>query len=125
MGTTGSAQGGARERFVVTEAERRVADLLPIEVDPVLARAIVETVPFWFHTFALNRAEGIFTPGSARDRRSRVSALPEDFAGMSVLDVGCFDGFYAVLAERRGGPRRVVAVDNEQYRLWVASRWRR
>jgi hypothetical protein len=33
MGTKGSAQGGARERFVVTEAEREVADLLPIEVD--------------------------------------------------------------------------------------------
>ncbi len=41
---------------------------------------------------------------------------------MSVLDVGCFDGFYAFLAERRGA-ERVVAVDNEQYRLWVASRW--
>ena len=41
---------------------------------------------------------------------------------MTVLDVGCFDGFYAFLAERRGA-ERVVAVDNEQYRLWVASRW--
>ena len=41
---------------------------------------------------------------------------------MSVLDVGCFDGFYAFLAERRGA-ERVVAVDNEQYRRWVASRW--
>jgi tRNA (mo5U34)-methyltransferase len=41
---------------------------------------------------------------------------------MRVLDVGCFDGFYAFLAERRGA-ERVVAVDNEQYRLWVASRW--
>ena len=81
-----------------------MADLLPIEVDPVLARAIVETVPFWFHTFALNRAEGIYTPGAARDHRYRVSALPEDFAGMSVLDVGCFDGFYAV--PRRRSPRR-------------------
>jgi tRNA (mo5U34)-methyltransferase len=48
--------------------------------------------------------------------------LPEDFAGTSALDVGCFDGFYAFLAERRGAGR-VVAVDNEQYRLWVASRW--
>ena len=122
MGTTGSAQGGARERFVVTEAERQVADLMPIEVAPALARATVEMVPFWFHTFALNRAEGIYTPGAARDHRYRVSALPEDFAGMSVLDVGCFDGFYAFLAERRGA-ERVVAVDNEQYRLWVASRW--
>jgi tRNA (mo5U34)-methyltransferase len=122
METTGSAQGGARERFVVTEAERQVADLLAIEVDSVLARAIVETVPFWFHTFALNRAEGVYTPGAARDHRYRVSVLPEDFAGMRVLDVGCFDGFYAFLAERRGAAR-VVAVDNEQYRLWVASRW--
>ena len=81
MGTTGSAQRGARERFVVTDAERRVADLLPIEVDPVLARATVDAVPFWFHTFALNRAEGIYTPGAARDHRYRVCALPEDFAG--------------------------------------------
>ena len=32
------------------------------------------------------------------------------------------NGFYAFLAERRGA-ERVVAVDNEQYRLWVASRW--
>ena len=48
--------------------------------------------------------------------------LPEDFAGMSVLDVGFFDGFYAFVAERRGA-EKVVAIDNEQYRLWVASRW--
>jgi hypothetical protein len=51
---------------VVTEAEREVADPLAIEVDPAVARATVETVPFWFHTFALNRAEGIYTPGAAR-----------------------------------------------------------
>ena len=112
----------AGDRFVVTEAERQVADLLPIEVDAALARATVESVPFWFHTFALNRAEGIYTPGAARDHRYRVSMVPEDFAGLSVLDVGAFDGFYAFLAERRGA-ERVVAVDNEQYRLWVASRW--
>ncbi len=41
---------------------------------------------------------------------------------MSVLDVGTFDGFYAFLAEARGA-RRVVAVDNEQYREWVSSGW--
>jgi tRNA (mo5U34)-methyltransferase len=110
------------DRFIVTEAERQVADLLPIEADPALARATVERVPFWFHTFALNRAEGIYTPGAARDHRYRVSMLPEDFSGMNVLDVGTFDGFYAFLAERRGA-ERVVGVDNEQYRLWVASRW--
>jgi tRNA (mo5U34)-methyltransferase len=122
MEMTGAAQGDARDQFIVTEAERQVADLLPIEVEPALARATVEGVPFWFHTFALNRAEGIYTHGAARDHRYRVSTLPNDFAGMSVLDVGTFDGFYAFLAERRGA-ERVVAVDNEQYRLWVASRW--
>jgi tRNA (mo5U34)-methyltransferase len=122
MDTKGAAQDADQNRIIVTEAERQVADLLPIEVDPALARATLERVPFWFHTFALNRAEGIYTPGVARDHRYRVSMLPGDFAGMSVLDVGTFDGFYAFLAERRGA-RRVVGVDNEQYRLWVASRW--
>ncbi|MFA4964383.1 MAG: class I SAM-dependent methyltransferase [Thermoleophilia bacterium] len=122
MEVPGSAHGAARGRFVANEAERQVADLLPIEVEPALARATVEAVPFWFHTFALNRAKGIYTPGAARDHRYRVALLPEDFTGMSVLDVGTFDGFYAFLAERRGA-ERVVAVDNEQYRLWCASRW--
>ena len=71
MGTRGSARDGARERFVVTEAERQVADLLAIEVDPILARATLDAVPFWFHTFALNRAEGIYTP-----RRRAQPSLP-------------------------------------------------
>ena len=69
-------------------------------------------MPFWFHTFALNRAEGISTPVVARDQRYRVAMLPADFAGICVLDVGRFDGFYAYLAERRGA-ERVLAVDNE------------
>ena len=109
-------------RFAVTEAERAVADLLPIDVDPDIARAAVDAVPFWFHTFALNRAEGIYTPGAARDHRYRVPALPGDFSGRGVLDVGTFDGFYAFLAEHRGA-ERVVAIDSEQYRQWVKSRW--
>lgn len=109
-------------RFVVTDAEREVADLLPLVTDPDLAHATVAAVPFWFHTFALNRAEGIYTPGAARDHRYRMSFLPSDCAGLRVLDVGTFDGFYAFLAEHRRA-ERVVAVDNEQYRLWVAARW--
>ena len=67
---------------------------------------------FWFHTFALNRAAGLYTPGVARDHRYRISALPACFDGLCVLDVGTFDGFYAFLA-----------IDNEQYRLWVRARW--
>jgi tRNA (mo5U34)-methyltransferase len=122
MERTASAQRAAGGRFAVTEAERQVADLLPVDVDPRLALAAVEAVPFWFHTFALNRVEGIYTPGAARDHRYRIPALPDHFRGMSVLDVGTFDGFYAFLAERRGAAR-VVALDNEQYVDWIASRF--
>jgi tRNA (mo5U34)-methyltransferase len=112
----------AAEAIAVTAAEREVADLLPIEADPGAARAVLRSVPFWFHTFALNRELGIYTPGVARDHRYRLPALPADFSGMSVLDVGTFDGFYAFLAEARGA-ERVVALDNEQYRAWVETRW--
>ena len=45
--------------------EQEVADILPLEVDPAVARRVLDGVPFWFHTFALNRAEGIYTPGVA------------------------------------------------------------
>ena len=110
------------ESFDVTDAEREVADVLPIEVEPELARATAAAVPFWFHTFALNRQAGIYTPGAARDHRYRIPALPEELSGKRVLDVGTFDGFYAFLAEHRGAAR-VVAVDNEQYKYWVAARW--
>jgi tRNA (mo5U34)-methyltransferase len=106
----------------LTSAEREVADLLPIEADPAEARAALERVPYWFHTFALNRAEGIYAPGSARDHRYRIPAIPESFQDLSVLDIGAFDGFYAFLAEARGADR-VVAVDNEQYVEWVRARW--
>jgi tRNA (mo5U34)-methyltransferase len=105
-----------------TAAEREVADLIPIEADPDAARAVLDRVPLWFHTFSLDHSNGVYTPGVARDHRYRIPALPEDFSGMNVLDVGTFDGFYAFLAEARGA-RRVVAVDNEQYRVWVKSRW--
>ncbi|MDP9228876.1 MAG: class I SAM-dependent methyltransferase, partial [Actinomycetota bacterium] len=72
--------------------------------------------------FALNKEEGIYAPGAARDHRYRIPAIPQDFTSLSVLDVGTFDGFYAFLAEARGA-RRVVAVDNEQYSNWVRDRW--
>ena len=64
----------------------------------------------------------MYTPGIARDHRYRLRAIPEDLTGLRVLDVGTFDGFYAFLAERRGAAR-VVAIDNEQYVGWIASRF--
>jgi tRNA (mo5U34)-methyltransferase len=103
-------------------AEQQVADILSIEADPGEAQRVLHEVPFWFHTFALNREHGIYTPGAAVDHRYRIPALPEDFSGLSVLDVGAFDGFYAFVAEARGA-ERVLAIDNEQYVHWVKARW--
>ena len=104
-----------------TAAERAVADLLPMAATSEQARAALDQVPLWFHTFALKGA-GVYTPGIARDHRYRLQAIPEDLSGARVLDVGTFDGFYAFLAERRGAAR-VVALDNEQYVDWIASRF--
>jgi tRNA (mo5U34)-methyltransferase len=111
----------AAPRLAPTGAEREVADLLPIGASAAASRDVLERVPFWFHTFALD-GDAIYTPGVARDHRYRIPALPDDLRGRTVLDVGTFDGFYAFLAESRGASR-VVAVDNEQYRQWVRARW--
>ena len=78
-----------------------MADLLPIGADEETAQAALEDVPFWFHTFSLNHG-ALYTPGVARDHRYRIPVLPDDLSGMSVLDVGTFDGFYGFLAEARG-----------------------
>ena len=111
----------AEPRLAPTGAEREVADLLPIGASAAASREVLERVPFWFHTFSLDGGSR-YTPGIARDHRYRIPALPKDLCGRTVLDVGSFDGFYAFLAESRGASR-VVAVDNEQYRNWVRTRW--
>ena len=102
-------------------AERLVADAQAIGAPALDAERVRDSVPLWFHTFAL--APGIYTPGIARDHGYRLGVLGADrFAGRNVLDVGSFDGFYSFLAEARGA-RRVVAVDNEQYVDWVRARF--
>ncbi len=101
--------------------ERVVADVQAIGAPAADAERVRDSVPLWFHTFAL--APGVYTPGIARDHGYRLAVLDADrFAGRSVLDVGAFDGFYSFLAEVRGA-RRVVAVDNEQYVDWVRARF--
>ena len=103
-----------------TAAERAVADLIPISATEQNATAVRDSVPLWFHTFAL--APGTYTPGIARDHGYRVAVLEDLFQDARVLDVGAFDGFYSFLAEAKGA-KRVVAVDNEQYVDWVRTRF--
>jgi tRNA (mo5U34)-methyltransferase len=68
----------------------------------------------WWHTIDLG--DGIVSPG--RDEtpaRLPLLALPDSLAGLTVLDVGAWDGFYSFEAERRGASR-VVAADEYAWR---------
>ncbi|MDQ6750029.1 MAG: class I SAM-dependent methyltransferase [Actinomycetota bacterium] len=67
----------------------------------------------WYHAFEL--APGLVTEGMF-DLRPFVDryGLPERLDGLSALDVGTFDGFWALEMERRGAT--VVALDVDDWR---------
>ena len=109
------------QRFIVTDAERQVADLLPIAVDTDVARAALLAIPFWFHTFALNAADGIYTPGAARDHRYRLSFLPADFTIQDARP-GCWHVRRLLRVPGRASWRGTgVGARQRAVRLWVAA----
>src|SRR5215468_2825646 len=66
----------------------------------------------WYHSIQIE--PGLVTPGrkTARELSAMVEhiGLPSSLDGLSVLDIGAWDGFFSFEAERRGA-RRVVAYD--------------
>lgn len=86
-------------------------------MSPEDVRAEVARVP-WFHQIDLGN--GIVTPGvDPSETKLQTLGMPRNLAGMSVLDVGAWDGFFSFEAERRGASR-VVAVDSFS---WNGSNW--
>lgn len=89
------------------------AEPAPLTAIPVLdsegqaLRDQIATVE-WYHSIDLGH--GVVTPGLV-DHRAQLPfyGLPESMAGMRVLDVGTYDGFWAFEFERRGAD--VVALD--------------
>ena len=72
----------------------------------------------WYHTF--NFGNGIVTSGNDDSyKRIRTLRMPEDLSGMTVLDIGSWDGFFAFEAERRGASR-VLATDSF---CWSGEGW--
>jgi len=72
----------------------------------------------WFHTIDLGR--GVVTPGVDDSPRKLARLdMPRVLSGLSVLDVGAWDGFFSFEAERRGA-RRVVAMDSY---CWSGPGW--
>jgi tRNA (mo5U34)-methyltransferase len=82
---------------------------------------VIAQVPFWWHTIDLG--DGVITPGhkSPKSQDILARAIPRRLRGKTVLDVGCWDGFFSFWCERRGAT--VTPVDNFQYRAFVESKY--
>lgn len=66
----------------------------------------------WFHSIDLG--EGLVTPGRASLAELQAMAaviFDESLSGKTVLDIGCYDGFYSFAAHQRGA-KRVLATDH-------------
>jgi tRNA (mo5U34)-methyltransferase len=68
----------------------------------------------WFHSIDLG--DGYFTPGhKSKEQMADEAAqwqFPSDLTGKTVLDIGCADGAWGVLALRRGA-KSVLAIDEQ------------
>lgn len=84
-------------------------------------RESVQHVPFWWHSIDLG--DGVVTPGhiQVREQEIRAAAIPPVLLGKTVLDLGCWDGFFSFWCEQRGAT--VTPVDNFQYRDFVKSKY--
>jgi tRNA (mo5U34)-methyltransferase len=72
----------------------------------------------WYHKMEL--PGGIVTPGESDTARGLPRLrLPERLDGLSVLDIGAWDGFYSFEAKRRGAAR-VLATDSYS---WTGPGW--
>jgi tRNA (mo5U34)-methyltransferase len=78
-------------------------------VTPEELRAQVAAIRWWH---SIDLGDGIVTPGRSNlpDKIDYIG-LPDDLTGLSVLDVGAWDGLFSFESARRGA-RRVVAVDS-------------
>ncbi|WFU11649.1 TIGR04290 family methyltransferase (plasmid) [Rhizobium sp. CB3090] len=87
-------------------------------------RRQIETLGPWFHNLRIGGVEtapdhflGDY-PSFKWQRFKQV--VPADLSGMSVLDIGCNAGFYAIEMKRRNA-RRVLAIDTDSHYLRQAE----
>ena len=83
--------------------------------------AQVQRVPLWWHTIDLG--DGVVTPGktSLQEQLRRAEGIPISLHGKTVLDIGCWDGFYSFWCEQRGA--LVTPIDNFQHTAFVKSKY--
>lgn len=83
---------------------------------PELVHTLIQTNPIWAHTIPL--PFGIKTPGTLtceEAQKHTALGIPKNLHGFTVLDVGCWDGYYSFLCEKRGAT--VTAIDSLMHRL--------
>ncbi|HYR61286.1 MAG TPA: DUF1698 domain-containing protein [Actinomycetota bacterium] len=101
---------GVAARVAPAAPEPRIPEGDPAIVSQVLG------VP-WFHS--IDVGGGVVTPGHKRpetlQEEFRLLGLP-DLDGLSVLDIGAWDGFFSFTCEERGAAR-VVALDHFAWSL--------
>ncbi|MCU0544675.1 MAG: DUF1698 domain-containing protein [Oscillatoriaceae cyanobacterium Prado104] len=82
------------------------------DLERLLLKTEVAKIRAWHHSIDLGC--GVITPGGGQTfspRSEQRIGLPENLAGMTVLDVGAWDGFYSFASEKRGA-KRVLATDS-------------
>jgi len=75
-------------------------------------------VKFWWHSFP---ELGIDGETEYSTQQLRLSFVPDDLKGKTVLDVGCWDGWYSFKCEEKGAD--VIAIDNLQMEDFVESKF--
>jgi tRNA (mo5U34)-methyltransferase len=100
-----------KARKVVDGAEVRASG------DPQDLRAEIDRIKWWH---PIDLGGGIVTPGiDVTPARLAEIEMPKDLSGLTVLDIGAWDGFFSFEAERRGA-ERVLAVDSF---CWDGGGW--
>jgi len=84
-------------------------------------RQRIENFPGWYHEIDFGDGLRSRPRHPHRDIWQRIERFlePVDFTGKSVLDIGCWDGQWSFLAERRGAARVLATDDNSQH--WTAT----
>lgn len=73
----------------------------------------------WFHSIDLG--DGVVTPGMKSAQRLAFQAkrvFRHPIAGQSLLDIGCWDGYFAFEARRRGASRVLAADHHVWHKSW-------
>jgi len=93
----------------------------PAVIIPAELRGRIECYSAWYHEFDFGDGCVSRPKHPHRDIWNAISDFlePVDFVGKSVLDIGCWDGYWSFLAERHGAASVLATDDNSQH--WTST----